>query len=391
MKFINSKNISDNVKSKEKDYSGLELKFELDITPVAEIEVIINKNNGHGLKGRGRGSLLMEINTLGKFNMWGDFQVYDGVYNFKYGGFIDKKIKVKNGGYISWDGDPLNATLNMEAIYKTEANPSILLDNPSFNKKIPTEVVIKLTDKLTNPKPDIFINFPTVNSVLRSEIDYKLNDFDTRQKQALSLISSGSFLSDKGVVENVISGNILERANSLFDELFANDERFKLGLNYVQNDRLNQETTTGGRVGFTVSTQISDKITINGKFGVPVGGINESVVVGDVEVQLRLNEDGSLKARVFNRENDITYLGQGGIGYTQGLGLSYEVDFNTFKELMYKVFNSKKIKDQRKSDQQKDQIPDSDLLPEIIQFTEKRNKKSSEKRKEDEDRIPELN
>ncbi|MFK7033263.1 translocation/assembly module TamB domain-containing protein [Flavobacterium oreochromis] len=391
IKFVNSKTTNHNVKNIDKDYNGLELNFELDITPVAEIEVIINKNNGHGLKGRGRGSLLMEINTLGKFNMWGDFQVYDGVYNFKYGGFIDKKIKVKNGGYISWDGDPLNASLNMEAVYKTEANPSILLDNPNFNKKVPTEVVIKLTDKLTNPTPEIFINFPTVSSVLRSEIDYKLNDFDTRQKQALSLISSGTFLSDKGVVENVISGNILERANSLFDDLFANDDRFKLGLNYVQNDRLNQETTTGGRVGFTVSTQISDKITINGKFGVPVGGINESVVVGDVEVQLRLNEDGSLKARVFNRENDITYLGQGGIGYTQGLGVSYEVDFNTFKELMYKVFNSKKVRGKRKTDQPKDQIPDSDLLPEIIQFTEKRQKKSSEKPKEDEDRIPELN
>ncbi|AEW86155.1 hypothetical protein FCOL_06670 [Flavobacterium columnare ATCC 49512] len=391
IKFVNSKNTSQKVKSKEKDYNGLELNFELNITPVAEIEVIVNKNNGHGLKGRGRGSLLMEINTLGKFNMWGDFQVYDGVYNFKYGGFIDKKIKVKNGGYISWDGDPLNATLNMEAVYKTEANPSILLDNPSFNKKVPTEVVIKLTDKLTNPTPEIFINFPTVSSVLRSEIDYKLNDFDTRQKQALSLISSGSFLSDKGVVENVISGNILERANSLFDDLFANDDRFKLGLNYVQNDRLNQETSTGGRVGFTVSTQISDKITINGKFGVPVGGVNESVVVGDVEIQLRLNEDGSLKARVFNRENDISYLGQGGIGYTQGVGVSYEVDFNTFKELMYKVFNSKKNKTKRKSDQPKEQVPDSDLLPEIIQFTEKRQKKSSEKPKEEEDRIPELN
>ncbi|MES2811119.1 MAG: translocation/assembly module TamB domain-containing protein [Bacteroidota bacterium] len=390
IKFVNSKIIETKSNlEKTKGYNGIELNFELNITPVAEIEVIINKSNGHGLKGRGVGSLLMEINTLGKFNMWGDFQVYEGTYNFKYGGIIDKKFAVKKGGYISWDGDPLNATLNMEAIYKTEANPSVLLDNPSFNKKIPTEVVIKLTDQLTNPTPNISIEFPTVSSVLRSELEYKLNDNDTRQTQAIYLLSSGSFLSDKGVAENAITGNLLERANSLFEDLFADgDSNFKVLPYFVQGDKKNLNNQTDGQVGVTLSTQISDKITINGKLGVPVGGINESVVVGDVEVQLRLNDDGTLKARFFNRENDINYLGEGGIGYTQGLGVSYEVDFNTFKELIQKILNSKKDKKEKES---KDEIPDSDLTPDFIQFTDQRQKKPSEKPKNSEEKAPNLN
>jgi hypothetical protein len=53
---------------------GLELEFDLDITPDAEVEVILDRNSGHGMKGKGYGSLLFKINTLGKFNMWGDFQ-----------------------------------------------------------------------------------------------------------------------------------------------------------------------------------------------------------------------------------------------------------------------------------------------------------------------------
>lgn len=373
---------------KTRTYNGLELNFELDITPVAEIEVIINKSNGHGLKGRGVGSLLLEINTLGKFNMWGDFQAYEGTYNFKYGGIIDKKFQVKKGGYISWDGDPLNATLNMEAVYKTEANPAVLLDNPSFNRKVPTEVVIKLTDQLTNPTPDISIDFPTVSTVLKSELEYKLNDADTRQTQAIYLLSTGSFLTEKGVAENAITGNLLERAGSLFEDLFSSgDDKFKIAPYIVTGDRRNPDFQSEGRVGVTYSTQISDKITINGKFGVPVGGVTETAVVGDVEIQLRLNEDGTLKARFFNRENDINYIGEG-IGYTQGLGVSYEVDFNTFKELINKVLRSKKVKKEKES---KDQIPDSDYSPEFIQFTEQRQKKSSEKPKEDEDKAPDLN
>jgi hypothetical protein len=79
----------------EKRYNGLELEFDLDIDKNAEIEVILNKETGHNMKGRGVGSMFMEINTLGKFQMNGDFIVQEGQYNFKYGGLIDKKFKVE--------------------------------------------------------------------------------------------------------------------------------------------------------------------------------------------------------------------------------------------------------------------------------------------------------
>lgn len=391
IKFTSKKDLAkqNNAKKADKTFNGVELNFEFKITPVAEVEVIINKSTGHALKGRGDGNLFMEINTLGKFKMYGDFIVDSGDYNFKYGGIIDKKFLVKKGGTINWDGDPFNATLNMEAVYKTEANPSILLDNPSFNKKIPTEVSIKLTDKLSNPVPDISINFPTVSSVLRSELEYKLSNNDTRQTQALYLLSSGSFLSDKGVAENAITRNLLERAGTLFEDIFSSDDdKIKLSPYYVQSSGKNIDLRTDSRAGFTLSTQLSDRITINGKVGVPVGGINESVIVGDVEIQLRLNEDGSLKARVFNKENDIRYIGEG-IGYTQGVGLSYEVDFNTFKELLAKAFNKKTVTQENKP---KEETPDSDLSPEFIQFTE-RQKKATEKQKPKEavERAPDPN
>jgi hypothetical protein len=51
---------------------------------------------------------------------------------------------------------------------------------------------------------------------------------------------------------------------------------------------------------------------------------------------------------MFNRENDINYIGQG-IGYTQGLGVSYEVDFDTFKDLVNKIFKNQKLERLKKS------------------------------------------
>ena len=367
-----------------KNYNGLELKFDLDLTPEAEIEVILDRETGHGMKGKGNGTLLLEINTLGKFNMYGDFQVYEGTYNFKYKGLIDKRFEVKKFSSISWEGDPLRARLNLEAIYKANANPSVLLDNPSVNRKVPVEVGITITGSLSSPEPDFNINFPSISSVLKSEIQTKLNDKDIRQTQALTLLATGGFLSNEGVNQSAVTKNLYETAGGIFDEIFQNaDDKFKVGLDIVSRDNTPGKEADGS-IGFTVSTQINQRISVNGKVGVPVGGINQSAIVGNVEIQYRVNEDGSLNLRVFNRESDINYIGEG-IGYTQGLGLTYEVDFDTFSELVNKIFKNQKLAKENKPTQD---IPDSEITSDYIHFQDKKNKKHKDTLKPNTEVVP---
>jgi hypothetical protein len=136
-----------------------------------------------------------------------------------------------------------------------------------------------------------------------------------------------------------------------------------------------------------MNTRINDRISINGKVGVPVGGVTESVIVGNLEVLIQLNEDGSLKAHVFNRENDINYVGEG-IGYTQGLGITYNVEFNDFKEMMQKIFSKNKKKDD--TSKSKDELPDSEFPPEFIEFINQRKTKSNDATKQEQLRVPEI-
>ena len=379
-KYNNQKGIVEN----SRKYNGLELEFDLDITPDAEVEVILDRNSGHGMRGRGYGSLLFKINTLGKFNMWGDFQAYEGTYNFKYGGLIDKKFDVKKGGSISWEGNPMRAQLNLQAVYKTIANPAVLLDNSSFNRKVPVNVIIGIQGDLASPDPDFNIEFPTVSNVLKSEIQYKLYDKDVRQTQALYLLSSGGFLSPEGVNQSDFSGSLFETASSLLGDILKTEgDKFKVGLNYVSPDRrIGRETD--GRVVATISSKINERISINGKVGVPFGGINESAVVGDVEVLYRVNQDGTMNLRLFNRENDINYIGQG-IGYTQGLGLTYEVDFDTFRELVSKIFKKYKI---QKVDNSNEYFQDSNVTPEYINFNKKKTPKKGSSKNNSEATMP---
>ena len=64
--------------------------------------------------------------------------------------------------------------------------------------------------------------------------------------------------------------------------------------------------------------------------------MQQTVIVGDVQIDFILNENGNLRAKIFNREHDFRYLGDE-FGYTQGMGLSYQVDFNSFKNLINKI------------------------------------------------------
>jgi hypothetical protein len=42
--------------------------------------------------------------------------------------------------------------------------------------------------------------------------------------------------------------------------------------------------------------------------------------------------------KIFNRENTIRNLGEQ-IGYTQGVGISYKVEFTSFKKLVNKMLS----------------------------------------------------
>ena len=349
---------------------GLELNFELDVTNEAEIEIVIDQETGSYLSGKGAGNLFMEINTNGKFNMWGDFITYEGIYNFKNLGVIDKKFNVKPGGTIVWEGNPLEAQMDLEAVYDVPggANPALLLDNPNFNKKIPTEVLIRLQGNLLKPDDPIFeIDFPNTSGTVASEINYRLSDPQRSQLQAISLLSQGIFINEVSVSMQGITNNLYQKASDVFSDLIGEEnDKLKVGIDYLQGDKSALlDIATEDRLGFTLSTKISDRILLNGKIGVPVGGVEQTLIVGNVQIDFVLNEEGSLRAKIFNKENEFRYIGDE-LGYTQGVGLSYNVDFDTFKELINKIStNNSAFKEDETSATEQNQNK------EVVQFINK--------------------
>ena len=323
----------------KKEIKGLSVDFDLDINDNAEVEVVVDKVNNSTLKGRGAGTLLIRLDTKGKFNMWGEFTVIEGLYDFRYGGIIQKKIAVIPGGNINWDGEPDRARLSISAKYATQANPSVLLDNPSFNRKIPVDVLVDLTGEIIQPELNFNIDFPRTSSTVKSELEFKLQSNEEIEKQAIFLLTTGSFVNE-GMGGANFAGTLVDRVSDLVNGLFADEDgTFNVGIDYSQGSRLpNQQTAD--RVGISLQSKINERILINGKVGIPLGGSNETAIAGDIEVQWLINEDGTLRMNFFNRQADIQFIGEDQI-FEQGLGMSYNVDFNTLSELIEKLFNKK--------------------------------------------------
>ena len=298
--------------------------------------------------------------------MYGDFVVVTGEFNYKFGGIIDKKFTVKPGGTINWDQKPLEANLSMEAVYALNANPATLLDDQGFTRRIPTNVVIKLTGELENPDIDFGIDFPGTNSIVQSELEYRLQDPTVEEKNAIFLLAQGTFVNDQsGINQQAITGNLVQSASGILNSILGGgDDKLNFGLSYEQGlqDR-NAAIETDDRIGVTVSTQISDRVLFNGKVGVPVGASSETLVAGDFEIQVLLNEEGTLSAKFFSRQSEIQTFLPDQQGSTQGAGLSYEVDFNSFKELFRKILRKK----EQGSEVEKKKIPkDSLQIPTVM-------------------------
>ena len=336
--------------SSSTEIKGLSLNFDLSITPDAELELVIDSDTGSTLSGSGLGSILMEVNTDGIFSVWGDFIALDGVYSFKNLGILEKEFILEPGGTIVWNGNPLDAELNLQAIYEVPggANPAILLENPGLNRKIPTDVKIYLSGSIMQPEtPRFSIDFPNTSANVRNDLAYKLDDEERRQIQAISLLSQGVFISDlslSAISTQTLTNNLFQKASGVFESIFSGDQdKLKLGLDYLQGDR-NAEATaqTRDRLGLTLVTQVSERLLINGKLGVPFGGVEETIIVGDVTIEFLLSKDGALRARIFNRENEFQYFGDE-LGYTQGIGLSYRVGFDDFKSLIKKIVKKNAI------------------------------------------------
>ncbi len=324
--------------------SGINMNFNFQATPDAEVQIIFDSKVGDIIKGRGNGNLRLQITPTGDFKMFGDYNIESGDYLFTLQNVINKKFEIEKGGTISWNGDPYKGILDISAIYKLKASLFDLMLDSTYKKRVPVECVLNLRNNLLKPDFQFNIKLPDGDSKPNNLIS-SLSSEDLN-KQIISLLVLNRFMTPE-IYRNNIQNNENKSTSAVemnSSELLSNQlshwlsqisKDVDIGINYRPGDEL-----THDEVELALSTQIlNDRVTLNGNVGVGGNQTTQSNnFVGDFEIDVKINKSGKLRVKGFNRSN--TDIINDTAPYTQGLGLFYKEDFDSFNKLMQQYWKA---------------------------------------------------
>lgn len=330
--------------------SGIQMNFDLEVTPDAEVQMIFDPKVGDIIKGRGNGNLKLEINTLGVFRIFGDYVIREGDYLFTLQNVINKRFKVDQGGTITWSGDPYDAEINLNAVYKVRTSLANLFPkdtSAAHKKRIPIDCNLKMTDKLMNPTIRFDISVPpTVDESIRSDIRNRINPENEQElnKQIFSLLILGTFYNpEQGFANNdsqfgaSVGANSTELlSNQLSNWLSSSIKAVDVGVKYHGKD-----------VELNLSKQLfNERLSIDGNVGV-ANAEKSSNVIGDAIIEYKVSKDGKLRVNAFTQTNDYS-TNLSGTTNKNGVGLSYREEFDTMGELFRRY--REKFRKKKKAD-----------------------------------------
>jgi hypothetical protein len=279
--------------------------------------------------------------------MFGTVEVTSGDYLFTMRNIINKKFTVIPGGSITWSGDPYEAILSMKAKYTTRTTLTGMVYNNYDGQRVQVDLLMNLQGLVTNPNISFKINLPNSSASYQEELNNRLSDPDKLNTQAFSLLVINSFWTD-GVSDNSLGSaagsNTMQMAAAQFSNWIAQGLGDYIDINVGYNTSNNSQLSDELEVGISKNL-LDDRITINSTIDVPVGtstaGTSAQNFAGDIEVVYKITSDGRIRAKAFNRNNLDNPALDVLSPYTQGLGIFYQTNFNTYGELVRIIFGIK--------------------------------------------------
>ena len=347
----------------EIDLTGMTVNMDLDITPEARCQVIFDSKVGDILRGQGNGNLQIKMDKEGGINFFGDFNFDEGDYLFTLRNVLNKKFIINQGSSINWDGNPYDANIDLNATYKLKASLSDLPEYSSedYNRRIPVHCNMLLTDRLTKPNVKFEIKTPSDQDNNQNLIDAVISTEEETNRQVLSLLVLNRFYSETPADQNnspvgnnaalVTTTEML--SNQLSHWLSQISSDVDIGVSYRPASELTNE-----EVEVALSTQIfNNRVIVNGNVGYGQDQTRPSNLIGDFDVEVKLNKSGSLRAKAYTRtNNDLVSINEYGVSpTTQGVGVSFREEFDSLEELMHKywlMITGKKNKNKKESEEQ---------------------------------------
>ncbi|RYU87285.1 translocation/assembly module TamB [Mucilaginibacter terrigena] len=352
IRWVNHNDTTTKVIDKIKAFNGVTLNFDLTVDEKTTVRI----STDYGvLEGTGTArNLKLNINSLGDFEMFGDFGITSGKFEFTAKDFISKNFVVNQGGTIRWTGNPSNAEINLKAIYEVRTNIAPLYTAAGLQAPQPKQVLVQaeliLTKSLLQPNIDFNFNFP-VDPSIKDDLNTYLADNNNRSQQALSIIVRRSFASGTG---SNLTNQVLGTAGEAVSEFAFNKLNSFISQSNIKYFDLNIRSFNDASASLKF---LNDRLIINGSlysnsgtsdlFNNKTNLLNTDfrTLTKDFEIQYLIRKDGNLRARYSYRALNSTTLNSIndalGIQYVNGIGLVYQRDFDTFGEFLRNIFRQR--------------------------------------------------
>ncbi len=377
--FITFKSTKDSIKKiidPKFDFTGIDLKMNFIVTPEAEIKIIMDDKTEDEIYARGNGEINVALDNLNDLTLNGTFKVKEGKYNFVIRP-INQEFIIQENGTVTWTGDPYNAMLDLKCFYKVNANLNEIstLQNTSSSTGTGNQEIkcyLNLTESLLKPAISFDIQAAKTNEAEQSLLNRIKSDRDLLNKEFFSLLLFKKFQPIDGQISNGGGGSsaALDIAQSKINSMLSQvskDYKLNVGL-----DKNNLTLGTSYSVGITKGFY-GDKLILKGNFGVENTGAssytNKNLPIGDVNLEYKLNDAGTFKINIFNESNQNRIYSNNTALFTQGAGIQYQEEFNSFKN--FKVFqyfldffrskDNKKIKITKNKNRKP--VPSNNYLP----------------------------
>ncbi|MEZ5047744.1 MAG: translocation/assembly module TamB domain-containing protein [Chitinophagaceae bacterium] len=352
-------------KESKKNYA--KINFNIETTPDAEVHVVLDQNTNEEIVAQGNGDIRLFIDLGNEMNMFGNYTVTNGKYFFNFRGVFNKQFDIEEGGKLIWNGDPLDAQLDLNATYKLPKSLPLKplvndiwdqmdeSDQEEAKHTYPTYIKISLSKSLTSPEIKFDIVQPE-NKALSSTGYTRLEQIRNNEKelvtQAAVLLLLEQFKQPEGLSSNAYGQTVISTVSDVVTSAISNEltNQFqkltgldKVNLNVGYNNSLNSlDNSNSNQISLNVQTSLfKDRVIVDLGNSVDInknasGNTSSNFnLFGDFKAQYLITDDGRIRLNAFRTTNqDLENK-----NYSRsGIGISYKKAFNSFADL----FKSKK-------------------------------------------------
>jgi len=340
------------------DRNGIDLTLNMEVTPAAELQVIIDPATGDKLVCRGNAEATVRMTPDGRLDILGNYRITDGRYALNYQGILKKDFAIESGSRLDFIGDPLATRFDISAIYTTQTPTFELIRNRLTDENSPealaakrrkrVDVVLSIEGDLDEPDIGFDIQIPessSITSATRQELQRIRENNTELNKQVFSLLLLNSFLSQQSgggdladagasVYLSSVSALLTNQLNRLADNYLKGVD-VNIGIDSYQSAYdLGDSGNTVTELNLGVSKQlfndrlslkVGGNVNLNSDNTSLVEGANFSSIAGDFVLEYKLTEAGDIRLRVFRRDN-YDVLNQNNVPQT-GVGISFSKSF----------------------------------------------------------------